>query len=80
MKDQVEVEGLSQAIANEREERIQQLEEQLSQAEKNATNNKAAADILNDMLQKGEVKQEDDGSVTVMRGPNYIGNADDIEK
>ena len=78
MKEQMEAESLSQAVYTEREDQIRKLEEQLSQAQETAASNKAAANILNDMLQKGEVKQEADGSVTVMSGANYVGNADDI--
>ena len=74
----MEAESLSQAVFTEREEQIRKLEEQLSQAQEAATSNKAAANILNAMLQKGEVQQAADGSVTVMRGPNYVGNADDM--
>lgn len=78
MQEQMEAESLSQAVFTEREEQIRKLEEQLSQAQEAATSNKAAANILNAMLQKGEVQQAADGSVTVMRGPNYVGNADDM--
>ena len=78
MKDQMEVEELSNVLEHEREDKIKQLEEQLSQAEENALNNKTAADILTKMLEKGEVKLEDDGSVTVMHGPNYISNEHEL--
>ena len=79
MKDQLEVEELSQVIEHEREDQIKQLEQRLSQAEENATSNKNAADILTDLINKGEVKQEADGSITVMHGPNIIGNKGDVD-
>ena len=49
----MEAENLSQVIENEREESIKQLEEQLSQAKRDALNNKTAADILTDLIEKG---------------------------
>ena len=76
----MEVEELSNVLEHEREDKIKQLEEQLSQAEEDALNNKNAADILTKMLQKGEVKLEDDGSVTVMHGPNYVGNEHELQQ
>ena len=79
MKDQLEMEELSQVIEHEREDKIKQLVQQLSQAEENATNNKNAADILNDLIHKGEVKLEEDGSITVIHGPNIIGNKGDVD-
>ena len=79
MKDQLEVEELSQVLEHEREDKIKQLMQQLSQAEENATNNKNAADILTDLLNKGEVQQEADGSITGLHGPNVIGNKGDVD-
>ena len=79
MNDQLEREELSNVLEHEREDKIKQLEQQLSQAEENATNNKNAADILTDLLNKGEVKQEEDGSITGIHGPNIIGNKGDME-
>ena len=79
MKDQLEMEELSQVIDHEREDKIKQLEDQLSLAEENASNNKNAADILTDLLNKGEVKQAEDGSIAVVHGPNVIGNKADLD-
>ena len=70
----MEVEELANIIEHDREDKIKQLEEQLAEAQKNASNNKAATEILTELIQKGEVKQEDNGQITVIRGPNYIGN------
>ena len=78
MKDQEEVQELSKALDVERENQIRELEAQLSQAQEKATSNGNAANILTDLLQKGEVKLEDDGSVTVMHGSNFVGNSADI--
>ena len=76
---ELEIEELSQVIEHEREDQIKQLEQQLSQAEENATSNKNAADILTDLINKGDVKQEADGSITIVRGPNVIGNKGDVD-
>ena len=70
----MEAENLSQAIENEREEQIKKLEEQLSKAEENALNNKNAAEILTDLIEKGKVIQQNDGSFNVPNTPNEIGN------
>ena len=47
--------------------RIQELEKQLKQVSAEADNNKAAAEILSQMLDKGEIMQNPDGSVEVIR-------------
>lgn len=77
MNEQLEMEELSQVIDHEREDQIKQLHEQLTQKEEEARNNKAASDILNDLLSKGEVKLEEDGSIKVVHRPNVIGNMND---
>lgn len=74
----MEAENLSQAIENEREEQIKNLEEQLSKAEENALNNKNAAEILTDLIEKGKVVQQTDGSFNVPNGPNEIGNEHEL--
>ena len=47
--------------------RIQELERQLEQVQAEAENNKAATDILSQLLDKGEIMQNPDGSVEVIR-------------
>ena len=64
----MEVEELSNILEHEKDDQIKQL----SQAKETASNNKSAAEILTDLLEKGQVKLEDDGSVTVVHGPNII--------
>ena len=49
------------------EQRIQELEQQLSQVSAEAENNKAAAEILSQMLDKGEIMQNPDGSVEIIK-------------
>ena len=73
------MEHLSQVCDVERDDRIKQLEAELEEAAKHHANNKAANDILTNLLEKGEVKQEEDGSITIIRGPNVIGNKDDVD-
>ena len=73
------MEQLSQVCDVERDDRIRQLEAELEEAAKQVNNNKAASDILTNLLEKGEVKQEVDGSITIVRGPNVIGNKTDVD-
>ena len=72
------MEQLSQVCDVERDDRIRQLEAELEEAAKQVNNNKAASNILTNLLEKGEMKQEADGSITIVRGPNVIGNKDDV--
>ena len=78
MKEQLAVEDLSQAVEVEKEEKIKELEEQLSQAQDAVTSNKAASDILHDLISKGEVVMGPNGSVQVVHGPNTIGNEHEL--
>ena len=73
------MEQLSQVCDVERDDRIRQLEAELEEAAKQVNNNKAASDILTNLLEKGEMKQEADGSIKINRGPNVIGNKDDVD-
>ena len=73
------MEQLSQVCDVERDDRIRQLEAELEEAAKQVNNNKAASDILTNLLEKGDMKQEADGSITIVRGPNVIGNKDDVD-
>ena len=50
MREQYDMEELSQHIENEREEQISKLKAQLTEAEEAMANNKGAADILTEML------------------------------
>jgi len=70
----MEAESLSQAIDNEREDQIRKLELQLSQAQEMVVRNENAANILSDLMEKGDLVQQPDGSVNVANGPNEIGN------
>ena len=79
MKEQMEIEQLSQVIDNEREDQIKKLKDDLAEAENHATNNKAAAEILTDLMSKGKIRQESDGSFEVQPGPNIIMNQHDVE-
>ena len=76
MKDQLEIEELSQVIEHEREDKIKRLEEELEQAKNYAMHTEEAANILKDLVQKGEVKQNEDGTISVVRVPNVIMNED----
>ena len=58
--------------------RIQALEQELSQVQERAANNESAANILTQMLERGEAEQDGDGNVHVSKrksgGTNIIGN------
>ena len=61
---------------------IQDLQDKLARAEAESANNKAAADILTDMMNKGDVEQDDSGFVKVSKkrpdGANVMGNMEDL--
>ena len=78
MNEQMEMEELSQVIEHEREDQIKQLEEQLSKEKETAHNHKNAADILTRMLNEGDVKIDDAGNVSIVKGPNEIKNVGDV--
>ena len=50
MRDQLEIEELSNILEHEKTEELKKLEIQLAQAEESANNNKAASDILNELI------------------------------
>ena len=77
MKNQLEVEDLKEVVAVEREEQISKLKERLEETEATVSTNKQATAILNQLLKDGAIKQGDDGSITVVNGPNTIGNANE---
>ena len=78
MKEQLDEVALSQVVEKEQEDKIKELEVQLAAAEANALNNKGAADILSDLMEKGKVVQQADGSFGVTNNANVIGNQDDV--
>ena len=41
--------------------------------------NNVAAQILNDLIEKGVVEQDEQGQVIVRKGPNVIGNKADVD-
>ena len=41
--------------------------------------NNVAAQILNDLIEKGVVEQDEQGQVIVRKGPNIIENKGDVE-
>ena len=43
-----------------------------------ATNNKNAANILTELMEKGDLVQQPDGSFNVVNGPNEIGNQHEV--
>ena len=61
---------------------IQDLQDKLARAEAESANNKAAADILTDMMNKGDVEQDDSGFVKVSKqrpdAANVMGNMEDL--
>ena len=77
MKEQLEAEDLKEVVAVEREEQISKLKERLAEVEAADNTNKQATAVLNQLLKDGAIKQGDDGSITVVNGPNIIGNANE---
>ncbi len=61
---------------------IQDLQEKLQRAEAERDSNKAAAEILTDMMEKGDVEQDANGFVKVSKqrpgGANVVGNMEDL--
>ena len=77
MKEQLSVDDLKNVVAEEREEQISKLKQRLEETEAAANTNNQATAILNKLLKDGAIKQGEDGSITVVNGPNTIGNANE---
>ena len=77
LKNQLSVDDLQAAVAEEREEQISKLKERLAETETTANNNKQATAVLTQLLKQGAIKQEADGSITVVHQPNTIHNQND---
>ena len=77
MKEQLSVDDLKDVVAEEREEQISKLKQRLEETEAAANTNNQATAILNKLLKDGAIKQGEDGSITVVNGPNTIGNANE---
>ena len=67
--------------ASEHQQKISQLEEELSRVQQERDNNRAAAQILTNMIENGDAEMDASGSVKVSKrkslGANIIGNLDD---
>lgn len=51
----------------------------MKEAQDKALNNQNTSNILIGMLERGELKQDADGDVSVAKGPNVIKNQADID-
>ena len=62
--------------------KLAQMEEELKEAQLEASNNKAAAEILTQMIADGDAVQDDSGAVKVSKtkydSANVIGNLNDF--
>ena len=62
--------------------RIMELEQQLSAAQQESSNNQAAAEILTGMISRGEAEQDANGNVSVSKRKsdmaNVIGNLEEL--
>ena len=62
--------------------RISAMEEELKEAQQSASNNKAAADILTQMIADGDAEQDELGAVKISKrrpdAANLIGNMNDF--
>ena len=65
----------------EQSARINELQQELSSVQLERDNNKAAAEILTQMIASGEAQQDDSGAVHLSKRkteiPNVMGNDDD---
>ena len=77
MKDQLKVEELSQALEEEKDDKIAKLEAELKAAKNYASHTQEAANLLAGLIDAGELKVNEDNTVSVNRGPNIIMNAED---
>lgn len=68
--------------AFEHQQKISQLEEELSRVQQERDNNRAAAQILTNMIENGDAEMDASGSVKVSKrkssSANIIGNLDDV--
>ena len=80
MKDQLKVEELSQAIEEEKDDKIAKLEAELKEAKEYSSHAEEAANILKALMEAGEVKLNEDNSVSVNRGPNIIMNESEVSQ
>ena len=78
--EEVEIQALQEQSS---QQRITELEQELSQAQQLAQNNEAANLILRRMVNEGELEQDDNGDVRVSkrksREASLIGNDDDYD-
>ena len=78
--EEVEIQALQEQSS---QQRIAELEQELSQAQQLAQNNEAANLILRRMVNEGELEQDDNGDVRVSkrksREASLIGNDDDYD-
>ena len=80
MKDQLKVEELSQALEEEKDERIAKLEAELKAAKEYSSHAEEAANVLKALMEAGEVKLNEDNTVSVNRGPNIIMNEEEASQ
>ena len=75
-------EELSAVVELEQSQRIAELEHQLAASQQEVASNKAAADILTEMIQTGDAEQDMDGVVRVSKRrpelPNIIGTLGEL--
>ena len=77
MKDQLKVEELSQALEEEKDDKIAKLEAELKAAKNYASHTQEAANLLAGLIDAGELKVNEDNTVSVNRGPNIIMNEEE---
>ena len=77
MKDQLKVEELSQALEEEKDDKIAKLEAELKAAKEYSSHTENAANLLTRLIDAGELKVNEDNTVSVNRGPNIIMNEEE---
>ena len=65
-------------MEHEKDDKIKQLEAELERTKTYVQHSEEAANILKELVQRGEVSQNPDGTVSVVRVPNRIMNEEEL--
>ena len=60
------------------EAKVKELEQKLEEAKEYINHTEGAAKVLENLIERGECKQNPDGTVSVVQGPNVVMNRDDV--
>ena len=74
------MDALEQIEKHDNASKIKELQDKLEQAKEYISHTEGAAKILENLIERGECKQNEDGTVSVIHGPNVIMNNDQVPK